>query len=73
MSATRQRRRFEIIRFDTRVFMWQLIGANQVVLCRSPRTYNCEANARRAIKTVRRMISLAGVIVVSPEGKILKS
>jgi uncharacterized protein YegP (UPF0339 family) len=73
MSTTKQRKRFEIIRFNSRVFMWQLIGANQVVLCRSPRTYNCEANARRAIKAVRRMMSLAGVIVVNAEGKILKS
>lgn len=71
MSYARQRRRFEIIRLSPSVFVWELKGSNQVVMARSPRTYNSEANARRAVKSTRRTASLAAVIIVDVEGKVL--
>lgn len=82
MSSIRQRRRFEIYpefsqtlvhRGTKQRYRWRLKAANNRIVADGGEAYDSIRNCRLAIKRVRKMMSLAGVIVLDPKGKIIAS
>lgn len=81
MSYARQRRRFEVYPVFANWMMkenphlkqlwrWRLLAANNHTMAESSREFPSIRQARLAVKSVRRMMSLAGVIVINAKNRV---
>lgn len=81
MSYARQRKRFEIYPIFAhwvlvenpmirQLWRWRLLAANNRTMAESGHDYESVDAARKAVKRTRRMMSLAGVIIINAKGKV---
>jgi uncharacterized protein YegP (UPF0339 family) len=81
MSSARQRRRFEIYPVfahwelienpnHKQRWRWRLLAANNRVIADSGYNYESVLATRKAIKRMRQMVNLAGVIIFNVKGKV---
>lgn len=59
--------KFEIEQDKAGRWRWALVANNNRIMADSGEGYNTEGNARRAIKSLRRQIGGANIVVKEPE------